>query len=137
MCQVNASLSILFCLSMHHQTMKYACSRLCALPLCLHYFFLFLFSSLQRLRRRRRRSMEEIGYGDRREKKKEDERQLTGRSHRIKNRYFHSNFNQIDFDMHILPCYPSNKLTDMHLTFEGEDCQSVRRRERHEERARE
>jgi hypothetical protein len=35
------------------------------------------------------------------------------------NVYF--NFNRIDFDMHILPCYPSNKLTDKNLTFEGEE----------------
>ncbi len=31
----------------------------------------------------------------------------------------YSSFNRIDFDMHILPCYPSNKLTDKNLTFEG------------------
>ncbi len=34
--------------------------------------------------------------------------------------YMYSKFNQIEFDMHILPCYPSNKLTDKNLTFEGE-----------------
>jgi hypothetical protein len=53
----------------------------------------------------------------------EKERKTTTNDNHVNNfifMYIYSNFNQIDFDMHILPCYPSNKLTDKNLTFEGE-----------------
>jgi hypothetical protein len=92
------------------------------------FLFSFFASSEERIDRK------EIGMGnvktiDSEEKRKiERERRrrrktTTTNNNHVNNFIFMcmcSNFNQIDFDMHILPCYPSNKLTDKNLTFEGE-----------------